>query len=160
MNCYGKFYKKIEKCSSCIYTKECKESILPVNPIKSSSSIAEAEFKHEAEADADILRELSLVMGDCMKLLIGTGNLELVYRFLGIFKDLYQNSQKMHEIVLDKMANSLDSYTEIGKRHDLSKQMVAWHLSNAKKLFPELNKAIVVNKKYYNKEKYYQKEAI
>lgn len=80
--------------------------------------------------------------------------LKQVIRLLNNIVLFYDNSPRGFDIVLTKVLHPEKSYQEIAKEQNTSKQLVDYHLKRAKELLPELESAILVDRRHHPKLNY------
>ena len=145
MDCYGAYLNEA-KCDACELREYCKESSAIdkqscfFNYDDVAYSMTAPEQVHGSEP-AKLLGELLYALHEQPE------TMSAVVQLLHHVCEIYHSNPLGFSITLTKLLNPEMTYTQIGERHNTSKQLVDYYLKQSVKLVPLLQCAILVDRR-------------
>jgi hypothetical protein len=146
--CYGNHGKKsfitragdsasVGNCRRCSSAKWCKDAgdIKPEDHVE----LDKVAFSEQCATQPDFTSEPA---DDCIK--CASAMAKCVRELLALEK---QSPLRFH-VIMAKLSNPEMAYSQIAERFGIQKQLVQYHLRVAIGIFPELGRAILINRKY------------
>lgn len=152
-SCYGEWSKTRTTCKACEFRVWCEESsqidkglgCFSYDDVSYSQTIAQEpdqwNDRRAASAPHKMLAELLYDLHE------RPAEHAALIKVLNRLTSLHNSSPRGFSVTLTKVLNPGLSYTEIGERHGITKQSVAFHLGRAQKLIPQLKAAILVDRR-------------
>lgn len=158
-SCYGKEFGQKKECSGCEFNKHCKESVYPYERhkiIKEKRYVDLSVFdRQDKHIDSFLKIESNRLSGFFSELLFYLQNdVESVYKifyFTEKLKEILQSNPKTFQITLLKIINPHKSFSELAEDIGCDKQLIAYHLDKSRHIFPEIDKAFIIDKRKYPK---------
>lgn len=148
MECYGN-HSSTDECKACDLSSYCAESSAIDNKQSGCYNYnyedvaygMTAKEQEQGNEPAKILGELLYSLHDQPE------RMSQLVQLLHHVCELYHNNPLGFSITLTKMLNPEMSFTEIGERHNTSKQLVDYYLKRVTALVPLLKPAILVDRR-------------
>lgn len=146
MECYGN-HSSTDACKACDLASYCAESAAIDNKQSGCYNYEDVAYgitaKEETPSNepAKLLGELLYALHD------QPDKMSSIIQMLHYVCEIYHNNPMGFSITLTKLLNPEMNYTQIGERHNTSKQLVDYYLKRSVKIVPILSRAILVDRR-------------
>jgi len=146
LECYGKYSKSESKCKACDLASYCQESS---EIDKQSGCFNFDDVSYGMTAPEQIQgSEPAKLLGELLYALHEQPEtMSAVVQLLHHVCEIYHSNPLGFSITLTKLLNPEMTYTQIGERHNTSKQLVDYYLKRIIKLVPLLSCAILIDRR-------------
>lgn len=156
-DCYGKEFGKEKECTGCKSSIYCKEAVYvdPEQKIPGQKRTKRLSMQGIDTIYAeDILKqETSTLSGLFSEILYYLQNDEKsvykIFYFTEKLKEIFNANPKTLKIALLKIVHPSKSFSSLGQEINGDKQLVDYHLRKARQIFPEIDKAFIIDKRKY-----------
>lgn len=149
-------FNKLASCKTCESREYCRQSAYPDYEEHIEGNKKTIELSEETEKNMSIQTiETNTLAGLFSEMLFYLQNdVESVYKifyFTEKLKEILHSNPKTLKIALLKIVHPHKSFTELAEEINCGKPLIHYHLARAREIFPEIDKAFIIDKRKYPK---------
>lgn len=151
--CYSSYSKNRSTCKTCQYRIWCEDSS-NLDKGVASFSYDDLSYSRKLAKEPDQWKDKKSTQPNKLlaellhEMMDEPEKNKQIIQLLGRLSSLHKASPRTFEIALTKLLYPGLSYNDIAERYGTSKQMVAYYLDRAKKLVPQIESAILIDRRH------------